>query len=573
MSGEDVKPEAKVEQPAVPPATRKSRGLGRNLAGFVVGVALCSLLVTVAGVYSGGDDNPEVAPVAPELVVQSPNPVAPRPNYTPKVVVSETTNPELGSPKTQPIVMVEQAPDATMDGEAGPAVRKSVFDTVIPSDTDTAEASTPATAPADEPADKPEPKIAEAQPEPEQAPEVLPTSEPEPAPVAQLKPVENLKPVEQPKSSEILPATPIKTAENLLPIPEPVVNDPVVENAPQQPTATEPVVIAEAEVSPTPRKSKLPVVTDTNSENSNSFFGKRASTLPSVSGIGVSKPLIPQDGLTAGTGSAVAKRLKVPQSSRTAPTTTGNDGASADVAALPGSVADPAPVERAIEKNAVAHDTGSKPVMSIILIDVGNNGAPLNSAATLELPLTFAVPVDRKDAALAATRYAQNGHEVLALSPRSVQMSLSGGQSQEQVTALLDEFFEILPTSVGLLDVSEATLQNDRVLSKYVMRALSASGHGLVTYDQGLNVAKREADKIGVPASLVYRVLDEKGEAKEVIGKHLDRAATEAQRRGHVLVIGTTREDTIQAVLKWSESRAAQSVAIAPVSATMQPDI
>jgi polysaccharide deacetylase 2 family uncharacterized protein YibQ len=39
---------------------------------------------------------------------------------------------------------------------------------------------------------------------------------------------------------------------------------------------------------------------------------------------------------------------------------------------------------------------------------------------------------------------------------------------------------------------------------------------------------------------------------------------------GHVLVIGSTREQTIAAINAWAESRAAQSVSLAPVSASIK---
>ncbi len=565
-----------------PDAPRKPRGFGRKLAGFGVGLIVCVGLLTLIGLYSApdtgtaetrsADTTAQGTPSSPDVTAQvspSVSAQAPEPKPAPQADTTRIIAAEPDTSKVDPIVLADKitapapAPEPLAEAEADPAaapvLKKSVFNTAPKLDPKPA----PELAPVSKPliTFKATPDTTDTTDTAKVAPNL------DQAPVALLKPVENLKPVEKLKSDEMLPAQPIKTAEILLPTPEPLTASPAVEEKPVQPSATLPIT-KDVALAPTSRKTRLPVVSDAAASTKNSFFGKRASSLPKVTAIGVSAPLIPQDQLNGQAGPAIAKRLKVPQSD-TAPAQEAGPDTGADKTLASVDIA-PAPVLRAIDKNAIGYDVGAKPLMSIILIDVGNSGAPLNSVATLELPLTFAVPVDRSDAALAAQRYSENGHEVLALSPRSVQMSLSGGQSQEQVSKLLSDFFDILPKSVGLLDVSEATLQNDRVLSKYVMRSLSESGHGLVTYDQGLNVAKREADKIGVPASLVFRVLDQKGEADKSIQRHLDRAAAEAQQQGHVLVIGTTRERTIQAVLKWSQGRAAQSVAIAPVSATMK---
>ena len=551
--------------------------MGRNIVGFLVGLAICVVLfVAIGAFYDSGTPSGETTvraqteqrapvPLPTRESAKVQNPVATETNR------AETLNQSSDAKKpTEPLNDPEVVAPPVEEPEVEVSEQPAVVVPVVPEPAPEAlaEAAKPE-AETQKPAPAPEEKVAEIV--------VAPEPEPLPAPLIRQKPAEAPKaetaPVLEPAKQEP-PAAPVKVAEPVIPEtkqPEPISpKAETVETATIVPVTPNPPIAVSEPAKPV-QPSRLPVVgvgSGGDSTTENSLISRtRSSRLPSVSAseeqVETVQPVeLPAPAPTATT----AKRITVPRSSGT--------GISKVALVQPDTAAEkPAEPEaktRAIDRFGIDFAPGEKPAMAIILIDVGNDGAPLNSVATIDLPLSFAVPVDRSDATLAAERYAENGHEVLALSPRSVELSLSGGQTSEQVADLLNRFFEITPQAVGLMDVSEATLQNDRVLSKYVLDHLSETGHGLVTYEQGLNAAKREADKIGVPAGLVFRVLDQKGETPESIARNLDRAALEAARTGSVVVVGTTREQTIQAILKWAKTREAQAVDLAPVSAAIK---
>lgn len=223
----------------------------------------------------------------------------------------------------------------------------------------------------------------------------------------------------------------------------------------------------------------------------------------------------------------------------------------------------------ALVRNANEFPVTDAPLLSIILIDDGKIAHQLSSLQGLGLPLTIAVSLDELDAAERAKKYTEAGFEVLAMTPGSVKLSLSAGQSNEQVAQLLTEYFNIMPTSVGLIDRPSANLQQDQRLSRSVVKHFSKTGHGLITYGGGLNGTKRSADQENVSNGTVFRFLDESGESGPIITQQLDRAAREARSKGAVIVMATPSKATLGTLVGWSLSSKARAVTLAPVSASL----
>ena len=87
--------------------------------------------------------------------------------------------------------------------------------------------------------------------------------------------------------------------------------------------------------------------------------------------------------------------------------------------------------------------------------------------------------------------------------------------------------------------------------------------HGIPLYD-----GDAEA-RDGLPAAVIYRLLDGQGESQPVIRRYLDRAAFKAGQEGQVVVIGDTSSDTVEAILGWALEGKGAAVALAPVSAVL----
>lgn len=223
----------------------------------------------------------------------------------------------------------------------------------------------------------------------------------------------------------------------------------------------------------------------------------------------------------------------------------------------------------ALMRNKVPFDNpDGKPLFSVILIDTGSSGIERDALLTFTFPVTFAVELGRADAGQASAAFAGGGFEVAALSPLG-DAKLEAAESSDDLTGLLTGLLGTTKHAVGLVDEPSAGVQQSPELAAQVIETLKASGHGLVTYDVGLNATDQKARHEGVKAATVYRVLDSDHENATRIKRYLDRAALEAGKDGHVVVLGHTYPETVTALFSWAISAKSSTVAIAPLSAAL----
>jgi uncharacterized protein len=223
----------------------------------------------------------------------------------------------------------------------------------------------------------------------------------------------------------------------------------------------------------------------------------------------------------------------------------------------------------ALQRNKVVFQNPSdKPLMSIILVDAGDKGLDKDVLLTFSFPVTFALDASAVDATADAKDFARKGFEVLAMAPTG-DVKLEQAENDADVAAVLNGIFAGLPQAVGLIDAVSADIQQSPELAKQVIAGLRSSGHGLLTYDIGLNSTDKKAGDAGVYSGTVFRVLDGEGEKAATIKRYLNRAVLEAGKDGHVIVLGRTYPETVTALFSWALSSKSSTVALAPVSASL----
>lgn len=219
-----------------------------------------------------------------------------------------------------------------------------------------------------------------------------------------------------------------------------------------------------------------------------------------------------------------------------------------------------------LERFATAFDNPEgKPLMSIVLIDDGDSAVGLEALSGFPYPISFAIDPGWPGAAEAARRYREAGFETLAMA------YLPPGASPADTEVAMQAQMAAVPNAVAVFEAPDADLQSNRDASEQLASILSASGHGLVMYPQGLNTAQKLIAKDGVPSATLFRDFDDKGQDATVIRRFLDQAAFKAGRdEGGVIMVGRLRPDTISALLLWGLQDRASSVALAPVSAILR---
>ncbi|MEM9012239.1 MAG: divergent polysaccharide deacetylase family protein [Pseudomonadota bacterium] len=210
-----------------------------------------------------------------------------------------------------------------------------------------------------------------------------------------------------------------------------------------------------------------------------------------------------------------------------------------------------------------------RPLLSIILIDVGEEGLPLDSLIGIDaaaLPITFALRPGGEATARRAWALRDAGFEVVALID-SGKDAVAPGRSSEEIAADLSKFAADVPGAVGFLDAEEGALPSDNRLAETVLAALAPSGHLLVTHGgSGLinNVSARAA-AAGVPSATAVRMIDVRPEAGNIKAQ-LDGALRSAITAGSAVVVGRTRPETVTTLYSWLLSSRGRSIEVAPIS-------
>ncbi|MDP3962020.1 MAG: divergent polysaccharide deacetylase family protein [Pseudorhodobacter sp.] len=206
----------------------------------------------------------------------------------------------------------------------------------------------------------------------------------------------------------------------------------------------------------------------------------------------------------------------------------------------------------------------AKPLFALILIDTGTPDLERARLAALPFPLTFAIDPLAPDAASAAALYRAAGQEVVMLAT-----GIPQGATASDLEVTFAAHDAALPEAVAVLDLETGGFQNDRPLATEVVPVIKGLGRGLLTWDKGLNAGDQVARRDRLAAAVIFRRLDGDAESIPTMKRYLDRAAFKAAQDGNVAVVGTTRPETIAAILEWTVEGRAASLALAPVTAVL----
>ncbi|MEM1410630.1 MAG: divergent polysaccharide deacetylase family protein [Pseudomonadota bacterium] len=204
-----------------------------------------------------------------------------------------------------------------------------------------------------------------------------------------------------------------------------------------------------------------------------------------------------------------------------------------------------------------------RPLLSIIVIDESADASRLPALASFGAPLAFAVAGDAPGASDAMAAYRAAGHEVVLLA------NIPDGARPGDVEVAMEAQLRAVPEAVAVLDGTFAGFRGNRGVAGQVAEILSETGHGLVTFSQGLNAASQIATQAGVPVGTVFRDLDDQSQGNTVIRRFLDQAAFRAGQDGQAILVARTKGETISALLIWQQQDRASRVNIAPLSALL----
>ncbi|KAJ54526.1 hypothetical protein ACMU_17615 [Actibacterium mucosum KCTC 23349] len=207
---------------------------------------------------------------------------------------------------------------------------------------------------------------------------------------------------------------------------------------------------------------------------------------------------------------------------------------------------------------------GDSPLFAIVLIDEGQAGLDRATLSTFSFPVTFAIDPTRPDAVEAMRAYRSAGFEVVLLA-----RGLPEGASPSDLEVTLGTYLSELPETIAIMAPAQSELQSSRPLLQQLMAISKDTGHGVLTFDRGLNAAEQIARSADVPAAKAFRQLDADQESAATIRRYLSRAVFKAGQDGQVVMVGRSYADTVTALFAWAlESEG--DVTIAPLSAILR---
>jgi uncharacterized protein len=216
----------------------------------------------------------------------------------------------------------------------------------------------------------------------------------------------------------------------------------------------------------------------------------------------------------------------------------------------------------ALVRHAVPFESpADQPLIVVILVH--DTAAAPGAATGLDLPVavSFAVDAGIEGARAIAAAYRAGGREVLIVP------TLPPGATPSDVKVALGVNLDMIPEAVALMDAPAGGFQSEREAVAQVVAAAAATGHGLVTFPRGLNTAQQLAERAGVPARTVFRLLD--ANDTDAALRVLDQAAFRARQEGGVILVGQAEPATVAALRRWVEANPNRQVAFAPVSAAL----
>ena len=201
------------------------------------------------------------------------------------------------------------------------------------------------------------------------------------------------------------------------------------------------------------------------------------------------------------------------------------------------------------------------PLMSILLIDDGQNAVGTTDLMSFPYPVSIAVSATAPDATDRMNRYRSQGFEVLALA------DLPQQAAPADIEVGLEATLANVPNVTGVLIAGD--VPGGRQGTQQIIEKLSQSGHGLVTASEGLNTTEQLASSTGFPAANVFDDMDGKDQSDIVIRRFLDNAAFRAAQGQQVIMLGRLRPPTVTALAQWARGDRARRVALVPVSAVL----
>ena len=237
-----------------------------------------------------------------------------------------------------------------------------------------------------------------------------------------------------------------------------------------------------------------------------------------------------------------------------------------------------ASAEQTWRRNALPfRDLGSRPLIAIVIDDVGLDRPRSRRAWELPGPLTMSFLPYAKDLRDQAKAARARGHELMLHlpmepngrndpGPNALLVSLTDAELRQRTNAALDSF----DGYVGANNHMGSRFTAFRPGMETVMRQFKSRGvMFLDSRTTAQSVGDQTAQEMGVPSIVRHVFLDDE-ETLEAVRRKLAEAEAVARRQGFAVAIGHPHDVTLQALAEWLPTVQGKGLALAPSSAVLR---
>ncbi|MBP5855478.1 divergent polysaccharide deacetylase family protein [Marivibrio halodurans] len=220
----------------------------------------------------------------------------------------------------------------------------------------------------------------------------------------------------------------------------------------------------------------------------------------------------------------------------------------------------------------------SRPILAIVIDDVGVDVAHSREAVRLPAPLTFAFLPYGYDLPAMTRTAREGGHEImvhLPMEPENREVdpgphALMTDLPPEEIDRRIAWNLARIDGPVGLNNHMGSKFSARPEGMRRVLRALSDRGlFFLDSVTSARTTGYRLAEEMGVPFAVRDIFIDHTLD-KATIRAQLEKAVETAKRQGHAVAIGHPHDETIDVLRDWLPTVAGQGVQLVPMSAVIR---
>ena len=226
-------------------------------------------------------------------------------------------------------------------------------------------------------------------------------------------------------------------------------------------------------------------------------------------------------------------------------------------------------------KNAVASiDPGNRPMIAIVLDDVGATPGDVAGALSLPAPVTLSIMTYAPNAARIAAEAHNVGHEIMVHVPMEpINRDADPGKnallvnlSAEEIARRLDWGLSQFQGYVGINNHMGSKFTQNAAGMRVVLEALKARG---LLFLDSRTIAKSVGDALAAEIGVTHLqrdvFLDDVIDEADIM-KELARTETIARKHGVAVAIGHPHRDTVAALRLWIPEALAKGFVLVPIS-------